>query len=283
MCPTLEGYVEKVPKKLNLIFTRLKVIFGGENKWKHWLVPPFTWNMRIENLNMNILISWWTILLFHFMMLYNCTRQVFNSNAMNVPNVRVENHNTKRWMGWYGRCFLFFFCECLHLCSCAKLFGEDVLCLELEDFENHPYMEFCRCRVLFLPSHGYYAWSVRIENHDWAPPSDPPYPLNKEITIKTSAAQWSDQIRILNRSTSVLPAQKVAMKWQLFHPKTLKILFPCYDDVLPFQATPSQEIDLVCQIKNLSTSLIYNSSSRWGTGISLRRWIFNISARAKHT
>ena len=32
MCPTLEGYVEKVPKKLNLIFTRLKVIFGGENK-----------------------------------------------------------------------------------------------------------------------------------------------------------------------------------------------------------------------------------------------------------
>ena len=108
MCPTLEGYVEKVPKKFNLIFTRLKVIFGGENKWKHWLVPPFIWNMRIENLNMNILISWWTILLFHFMRLYNCTLQVFNSNAMNVPNVRVENHNTKRWMGWYGRCFLFF-------------------------------------------------------------------------------------------------------------------------------------------------------------------------------
>ena len=145
MCPTFQGYVEKVPKKLNLIFTRLKVIFGDENKWKHWLVPPFIWNMRIENLNMNILISWWTILLFHFMRLYNCTRQLFNSNAMNVPNVRVENHNTKRWMGWYGRCFLFFFCECLHLCSSAMLFGEHVLCLELEDFENHPYMEFCRC------------------------------------------------------------------------------------------------------------------------------------------
>ena len=93
-------------------------------------------------------------------------------------------------------------------------------------------------------------------------PVTPPPPLNEVITIKTSAAQWSDQIGILNSSTSLCPppntkSLSILSQWNdnfvgplldIFE-ETLNVQIHsfCYRD-LPFQLLCKELISFDSQI-----------------------------------